>query len=107
MAHAHSIRASVLEHFHGKKKYSILYCIIIIFAQLGFLISYFQLMIKQIEGFVQPSPWIPVFALVFVIILTLVMQKFHIGDKLLAYGIISIIGYLIFLFWAQVTAPSG
>lgn len=84
-----------------------MYSIIIIFAQLGFLISYFQLMIKQIEGFFHPSPWIPVFAVCFILALTLLMRKFDIGDKLLAYGIISIIGYLIFLFWAQVTAPSG
>ena len=64
-------------------------------------------MIKQIEGFFHPSPWIPIFALCFILVLTSIMRKFDIGDKLLAYGIISIIGYIIFLFWAQVTAPSG
>lgn len=35
------------------------------------------------------------------------MRFFHFGEKLLALGILSIIGYCSFLIWAQVTAPSG
>ena len=35
------------------------------------------------------------------------MHEFQIGDKLLAYGIISIIANLAFLTWAEFTVPSG
>lgn len=35
------------------------------------------------------------------------MRRFHVGAKLLAYGIISIIMYLTFITWAQFTAPKG
>lgn len=46
-----------------------------------------------------------VFVMVFFI--TLVLKKYQIGEKLLAYGIVSVIGYVVFLIWAQVTSPSG
>lgn len=39
--------------------------------------------------------------------MTLVLKKYQIGEKLLAYGIVSVIGYAIFLIWAQATSPSG
>ena len=42
-----------------------------------------------------------------VFFMTLVLKKYQIGEKLLAYGIVSIIGYVIFLIWAQITSPSG
>ena len=35
------------------------------------------------------------------------MLKLDVADKLMAIGIVSIIGYLIFLIWAQATAPVG
>ena len=35
------------------------------------------------------------------------MKKFHFGASLLAYGILSIIGYVIFLIWMWATAPEG
>ena len=38
---------------------------------------------------------------------TLIMRKYKISDKLLSLGFVSTICYLVFLIWAQVTAPSG
>ena len=35
------------------------------------------------------------------------MKKFHFGASLLAYGILSIIGYCVFLTWMWVNAPRG
>lgn len=35
------------------------------------------------------------------------MKKFHFGASLLAYGILSIVGYCIFLAWMWGAAPSG
>lgn len=35
------------------------------------------------------------------------MRYFSFGERLLAFGILSILGYIIFLIWAQSTAPSG
>ena len=104
---AHSTSAAILEHFNGRKKYPKVYCSIIFTAIFFALVIYFQLFIKQIEGFIQPSPFIGIFSVLFLIGLTFLMRKFRIGDKLLAYGIISIIVYLAFLVWALISAPSG
>ena len=41
------------------------------------------------------------------IIAIIIIRVLHIGEETLAYGIISIIGYVIFLVWAQATAPEG
>lgn len=35
------------------------------------------------------------------------MRYFNFGERLLAVGILSIFGYMIFLSWAQATAPQG
>ena len=107
MGHAQTLRQSIREHFHDKKLFSVVYNIIVSCGNYGLLLSYFLLTIKQIEGFVAPSPLIAIISIISLFLLTLVMRKLDIGDKLLAYGLISIIGYVIFLTWAQVTAPSG
>lgn len=41
------------------------------------------------------------------IIVVFAIRKVHIGEEILALGIISIITYLLFLLWAHFTAPSG
>ena len=35
------------------------------------------------------------------------MRVLEFGEKLMAIGIVSIIGYCCFIVWAQITAPSG
>lgn len=82
-----------------------IYNFIIVLSFVGIIINYFQLIIKQLEGFIPTSKFIGVGVLVFLILLTVVMRYINFGEKLLAIGIISIIGYIIFLTWAQVTAP--
>ncbi len=44
--------------------------------------------------------------LVFLILLTITLKNFGLGEKVLAYGIISIVSYIVFLTWAQATAPT-
>jgi hypothetical protein len=64
----------------------------------------------QIQGLFDLDPknkLIPLGIFLIVFAMVLVLKKFQLGEKLLAYGIISIIGYVIFLIWAQITAPSG
>lgn len=44
---------------------------------------------------------------VFLTVGILYIRIANIGEEILAYGIISIISYLIFLLWAQLTTPPG
>jgi hypothetical protein len=71
----------------------------------GVVINYFQLIIKQLEGFIPMSRLIGVGVFVLLIGLTVVMRYINFGEKLLAIGILSIVGYISFLTWAQVTSP--
>ncbi len=41
------------------------------------------------------------------VVLTFMLNYFHFGAKLLGYGIVSIIGYCIFLVWLISSAPQG
>jgi len=69
------------------------------------VINYFQLIIKQVEGFIPPSHWIGVVVLFVLLGLTVIMRYYSFGEKLLAIGIVSVVIYVSFLTWAQTTAP--
>jgi len=72
------------------------------------LIIYFRLICLQIEGLLQYiSPIIGPAVAVFLLVEILAVQKFQIGKQTLAYGIVSIVTYILFLIWAQITAPEG
>jgi hypothetical protein len=83
----------------------IIYNFIIGFSIAGVLINYFQLIIKQVEGFIPPTPWIAFGAFIVLLGLTVVMRYYNFGERLLAIGILSVVIYLGFLIWAQITAP--
>lgn len=102
-----TMREAILEHFNGQRGYLILYNIIIIMSFLGLLINYFQLVVVQVESLIADSPWISVGCIVFMFFLTLLMRKINAGDKLLAFGLFSIIAYLCFLAWVLASKPEG
>jgi hypothetical protein len=78
------------------------------FSFVPLLIIYFRIICLQIEGLLgYHSPWVGPAVAVFLTVAILAIRIANIGEEILAYGIISIVSYLIFLLWAQVTAPSG
>lgn len=68
---------------------------------------YFDLIVEQWDGLVPYSIAIPICNAFALLGLVFVLNYFHFGAKLLGYGIISIIGYCIFLIWLLASAPSG
>ena len=66
-----------------------------------------MLIIIQAEGLFSPSPWIPYSVYAVLLVLTIVMRYLHFGEKLLAIGIVSVLGYVGFLIWAHSSAPEG
>lgn len=66
--------------------------------------NYFQLAIKQVEGFLPKSEWIGVGLFLLLIALTIFMRYLNFGERLLAFGILSIIAYVSFLIWSYSTA---
>ena len=55
----------------------------------------------------EKSHLIPILNALALFPLVYIMKKFHFGASLLAYGILSIIGYCCFLVWMWATAPEG
>lgn len=81
---------------------------VLVFVNLTFLLMlYFDLIVEQWEGLVPYSIAIPICNAVWLFGLCFVLNYFHFGAQLLGYGIISIVGYCIFLIWLLATAPSG
>lgn len=68
---------------------------------------YFNLIVTQWRGLVPYNVANPICNAIALVILTFVLNYFHFGAKLLGYGIISIIGYCVFLIWLIASAPSG
>jgi hypothetical protein len=105
LGEAQNIREVVLEHFNNNNTVLIIYNFIIGFSIAGVLINYFQLIIKQVEGFIPPSHWIGLVVLFVLLGLTVIMRYYSFGEKLLAIGIISVVIYVSFLTWAQISVP--
>ncbi len=102
-----NITECIYEHFNQDRKYSVIYNIIIALSLMGFLLAYFPLIVKMLEGIFHPSRIIGPIVYVALVALVLVMRKFDFAEYLLGYGMLSVCGYLIFLLWAMITAPSG
>lgn len=98
---------ALVYHFNGSRIVQIFYDFLVFLNLLLILLLYFNLIVQQWEGLVPHSIANPIangFALLFLIIL---LNFFHFGAQLLGYGIISIIGYCIFLIWMLASAPKG
>jgi hypothetical protein len=68
---------------------------------------YFDLICKQWSGLTSDSRLIPLINAIILFPVVYIMKKYHFGASLLAYGIISTIGYCFFLIYMWATAPSG
>ena len=94
-------------HFNKQRSYRVFYDSTIVVSISVLLILYFDLICKQWEGIITESPLIPIINAFVLFPIVYVMKKFHFGASLLAYGILSIVGYCIFLLWMLITAPEG
>lgn len=98
---------SILKHFGNKRKYKIFYDVIIVISFFALLVLYFGLMADMWFQMIEETKLIPIINAILLFPIIYVMKKFHFGASLLAYGILSIIGYCVFLSWMWITAPSG
>ena len=71
------------------------------------LIFFFDLIVQQWIGLLGYSLAIPLGNTGFLFVLVIFLNYFHLGPKLMAYGLISILAYIVFLIWLLASAPSG
>lgn len=80
----------------------------LVFLNLLFLLMlYFNLIVTQWRGLLPYNIANPICNAVALLALTITLNYFHFGAKLLGYGVISIVGYCIFLVWLIASAPPG
>jgi hypothetical protein len=76
-----------------------MYDLCIAFSIVVVLILYFDLICIQWSGLTTNSPLIAVINAAVLFPVVYIMKKYHFGASLLAYGIISTIGYCLFLLY--------
>jgi amino acid permease len=102
------IKDCILNHFNNDYRYMTGYSFLIWLSFMPYLLIYFRIICLQIEGIMgHHSDLIGPLVAVGLIILVILIRIYHIGEEAMAYGIVSIIVYLLFLTWAQFTAPEG
>ena len=98
---------AILSHFNNSKVMKILYDLLVFSNLFLLLMLYFNLIVTQWKGLLSYNLANPICNAIALVALTFALNYFHLGAKLLGYGIISIIGYCIFLVWLLASAPSG
>ena len=101
---------AVLSHFNGNRWPKIFYDVCVWLNLILIDMLYYELIVEQWAGLIPPHEFsvanvavngVVLFGLVFV------LKYFEFGASLMAYGIISIITYLIFLVWVTATFEQG
>lgn len=96
---------AIMHHFNMSMKLKIFYDFIVFFNLFLILILYFELIVQQWEGMLPSSIAIPICNYIILLALIFLIKYYEFGVNLLAYGIISTIGYCLFLIWMIATAP--
>lgn len=94
---------------HTKSKlYPKLYDTLVYVSIQLLLLLYFNLIVKQWETILMvKSPFITIVNAILVFLLVFLMRKFNMAVSLMGYGILSIVGYMIFVAWLLASAPTG
>jgi hypothetical protein len=103
-----NIRQCILSHFKQDHRYLTGYGLVLFLSITPTLIIYFKIICLQLEGLMgYHSDWLAPSLAAFMIVVVIIIRIVRVGEETLAYGVISIVAYLIFLLWAQISAPSG
>lgn len=99
---------TVLYHFSNRNYMGIIYNLCIVISMFSSSMIYFSLAVKQVQGLISSnSVWISALLAIILIFLSIVQFYFHLGEKVMGLGAITIIVYLCFLVYAFVVTPSG
>lgn len=98
---------TIFHHFGESMPVKVFYDLLVFINLLFIQLLYFNLIVKQWEGLITSTIAIPLANAAVLLILAVLLKYFHLGAKLMGYGIVSIISYCIFLVWLVVSAPSG
>lgn len=101
--------AALLRHFNGnkfiKKFYDFVVCVSVFFA----VSLFFDMIVTQCESliFAKGNVVNPIVNSVILVGWCVMLKYYDFGAHIMGYGILSIVGYLLFLLWAGASAPEG
>lgn len=104
---APNVKFLILHHFKGDHFYTTTYNIVIWFSFMGGMVIYFKLFCIQITGLFGDLPFLSESIAFFLIVWVICLRESDLSEIALASGIVSMIGYIIYLLWVIVTSPSG
>ena len=105
---AKNMKECILAHFNNDYRYMTIYSCIIWVSFFATILGFFKVACLQITGLMgYYSNWVGPSMAVFMFILVILVRKYHYWEEVLAYGIASIVALLVFIAWAQLSAPSG
>jgi hypothetical protein len=102
--------SALLRHFNGNLFIKLFYDFCVFMGLILLLMLYFDLIVIQWEGLVPPYSLtlLNVFLNAGLLLLwCLLLKYFELGAHLMGYGVVSIVGYLVFLIWVVASRPSG
>ena len=98
----------ILHHFDKDYRYLIFLNFIVWVGYIPIFIIFLKIIVINVEGILgYHSAWIAPIVALALIAAIIIVRIFIWGENTLASGIITIVIYLMFLTWAQFTAPSG
>lgn len=99
---------AILRHFNGNRAVKITYDLCVWLNLILIDMLYFDLIVIQWNGLVNSDTIIiPLVNTAILFILVFVLKYFEFGASIMAYGIISIVSYLLFLIWVIITSDQG
>ena len=101
---------AILRHFNGARWAKIFYDLCVWLNLMLLALLYFELIIIQWQGLIPPHEFTFINPLVnaFVLLgLVFLLKYLELGASIMAYGIISIVCYVLFLIWVVVTFDQG
>ena len=102
------IRDCVMAHFKNDYRYMRMYSFFMWVSFIPVFLIYYETICLQVEGLLgYQSVWVGPLTSIMLFMIILIIRMVHVGQEVLAIGILSIISYICFLLWSHFTSPSG
>lgn len=96
---------AIMAHFNNLFVFKVFYDFVVFLNLLLLLVLYFELIIQQWLGMFDAPVTLSMVNFFVLLGLVMLMKYLEFGVSLLAYGIVSCVGYCVFLIWMLASAP--
>jgi hypothetical protein len=102
------MKDSILSHFNNDYKYISAYGFIIWLSFVPFIFLSTRIICLELQRYLGWGSWeLGIIFSLSMITITILARVTHFAEETMAFGLVAFFSYLIFLIWAQITAPAG